>query len=347
MTNSILGCLNQQIKELIASLAAFRTLHPVPGCHPRPTERTFILRSLEMGKIIIYEHANFRGVSREITSDISNLGRLDFNDIISSVKVIGQPWVAYEHINYSGRLMVLEEGEHNYVGRSMNDTISSLQMITEDLHNPQITLYEHPNYQGKSRVIREATNLAAGFDNDIMSSHKVQRGCHPAPRGRNSNSRSPAEMGRIILYEHTNFQGLSKEFTSDIANLRDADWNDLASSAKVIGQPWVLYEHSNYGGRFLMITEDLSNPEITLYEHANYQGKSRVVREATNLAAGHDNDIMTSHKVQRGVWLLCEHSDGSGIQYLARERENLPNYKAIKFNDKLSFLRPLRAGRSY
>ncbi|XP_030803383.1 epidermal differentiation-specific protein-like [Camarhynchus parvulus] len=173
-------------------------------------------------------------------------------------------------------------------------------------------------------------------------------------------------MGKIIIYEHANFQGLSREFTTNISNLKDVDWNDIVSSVKVIGQPWVAYEHVDYKGRFLvfeegqyssvgkemndkisslqLITENLCNPQITLYEHVDYQGKSRIIREATNLAAGHDNDIMSSHKVQRGVWLLCEHSDGSGFQYLAREHEHFPNYKAINFNDKLSFLRPLHPG---
>ncbi|NWW78555.1 EDSP protein, partial [Climacteris rufus] len=173
-------------------------------------------------------------------------------------------------------------------------------------------------------------------------------------------------MGKIILYEHQNFQGLSKEFTTDIPNLKSVDWNGMVSSVKVIGQPWVAYEHINYDGKLLvledgeysflgkdmndkisslqLITEDLRDPQITLYEHVQYQGKSRVIREATNLSAGYDNDIVSSHKVQRGAWLLCEHSDGSGMQYIAREHENLPNYKAINFNDKLSFLRPLRPG---
>ncbi|CAN8195348.1 unnamed protein product [Coccothraustes coccothraustes] len=173
-------------------------------------------------------------------------------------------------------------------------------------------------------------------------------------------------MGKIIVYEHANFQGLSREFTTNVSNLKDADWNDVISSVKVIGRPWVVYEHDNCRGQFLVleegehssvgkemndkisslqvITENLHNPQITLYEGTDYQGRSRIIREATNLAAGHNNDIVSSHKVQRGVWLLCEHSDGGGKQYLAREQEHLPNYKAIDFNDKLSFLRPLRPG---
>ncbi|NXB90268.1 EDSP protein, partial [Vidua chalybeata] len=174
-------------------------------------------------------------------------------------------------------------------------------------------------------------------------------------------------MGKIIIYEHANFQGLSKEFTTDTPNLTAVVWNDIISSVKVIGQPWVAYEHVEYKGQFLvfeegeygfvgkemndkisslqLITEDLHNPQITLYEHVEYKGRSRTVREATNLAGGEDDDIVSSHKVQRGVWLLCENSDGSGARHLAREHEDVPNYKEIDFNDKLSFLRPLRPGR--
>uniref|UniRef100_A0A8B9I3Q1 Beta/gamma crystallin 'Greek key' domain-containing protein n=1 Tax=Anser brachyrhynchus TaxID=132585 RepID=A0A8B9I3Q1_9AVES len=162
-------------------------------------------------------------------------------------------------------------------------------------------------------------------------------------------------MGKIIIYEHANFQGYSKELTRDVANLKDIDWNDCISSVKVIGQPWVAYEHMNYTGRLMvfeegehsfvgremndkitslmLITENLHNPQITIYEHDQYQGKSKVITEATNLARGHYNDMASSHKVQRGAWLLCEHSDGSGFRYIAREHEHLPSYRAINFND--------------
>ncbi|XP_032942915.1 epidermal differentiation-specific protein-like [Catharus ustulatus] len=174
-------------------------------------------------------------------------------------------------------------------------------------------------------------------------------------------------MGKIIIYEHANFQGLSREFTTDIPNLTAVGWNDIVSSVKVGGQPWVAYEHVEYEGQFLvfeegehsfvgkdmndkisslqLIIEDLHNPQITLYQHVEYKGRSRIVRETTNLAGGEDDDIVSSHKVQRGVWLLCENSDGSGPPHLAQEHEDVPNYKTIDFNDKLSFLRPLRPGR--
>ncbi|XP_067426131.1 epidermal differentiation-specific protein-like [Emydura macquarii macquarii] len=174
-------------------------------------------------------------------------------------------------------------------------------------------------------------------------------------------------MNKIIVYEHANFQGFRKEFTSSISNLGFADFNDCITSVEVIGQPWVAYQHQNYDGKIWvfeegqhrnigheandeitslqLITEDLDNPQITLYEHSHYRGHSKVVREATNLAWGTFDDKASSHEVQSGAWLLCQHSDGSGWRYVAREGECLPNYGSIYLNDKLSYLRPLRPGR--
>ncbi|XP_027021035.2 epidermal differentiation-specific protein-like [Tachysurus fulvidraco] len=127
-----------------------------------------------MNKIIVYEHCNFDGLSREFTSDVPDLIQLNFNDCISSLKVIGNPWVAYTGANYTGEPTVYEEGE--YASVYYNDDISSIQLVTEDLDNPQITLYEEKNYQGRSLVLDCETNLHYGTFNDKTSSHKVQRG---------------------------------------------------------------------------------------------------------------------------------------------------------------------------
>ncbi|KAI4878801.1 hypothetical protein NFI96_009237 [Prochilodus magdalenae] len=139
-----------------------------------------------MSKIIVYEHVDFQGMSREFTSSVSNLVKEYFNDCISSLIVIGNPWVAYQHINFKGNLEVYEEG--HYPRLESNDTISSLEMVTEDLTNPQITLYEHRDYEGRRIVLNEETNLCYASFNDLASSHKVQRGVW-------------------LLYEHPNRHG--------------------------------------------------------------------------------------------------------------------------------------------
>ncbi|XP_027021686.2 epidermal differentiation-specific protein-like [Tachysurus fulvidraco] len=127
-----------------------------------------------MNKIIVYEHPDFKGLSREITSDVPDLIKLSFDNCISSLKVIGNPWVAYTGANYTGEPTEYEEGE--YASVYYYDDISSLQLVTEDLDNPQITLYEHENYKGRSLVIDCETNLSYGDFDDKASSHKVQRG---------------------------------------------------------------------------------------------------------------------------------------------------------------------------
>lgn len=139
-----------------------------------------------MNKIIVYEHEDFKGLSKEFTSDVPDLRSVDFGDCISSLRVIGQPWLAFRDPNYQGLGHAYEEGEYKHI--SLSNHISSLQLITEDLEHPQITIYEHGNYEGASKVITEETNLSYGYFNDKASSHIVQKGTwllyeHPDRKG--------------------------------------------------------------------------------------------------------------------------------------------------------------------
>ncbi|MBN3274369.1 EDSP protein, partial [Polyodon spathula] len=67
--------------------------------------------------------------------------------------------------------------------------VSSLRVTTEDLNDPKITLYEHPNYKGKEIEITCETSLSHGSFEDMASSHIVQKGAwllyqHPDRGGR-------------------------------------------------------------------------------------------------------------------------------------------------------------------
>uniref|UniRef100_A0AAY4CF51 Beta/gamma crystallin 'Greek key' domain-containing protein n=1 Tax=Denticeps clupeoides TaxID=299321 RepID=A0AAY4CF51_9TELE len=127
------------------------------------------MASNPVNKIFVYEHPDFQGVSREFTEYCPDLRDVSFNDCISSVKVIGQPWVLYEHPHCQGAQFYFEEGECRSV--EWHEVISSLEQVKEDLTNPQITLfndmisscrvdrgawvlYEHPNRGGRSILVR-------------------------------------------------------------------------------------------------------------------------------------------------------------------------------------------------
>uniref|UniRef100_A0A8C3D7C6 Uncharacterized protein n=1 Tax=Corvus moneduloides TaxID=1196302 RepID=A0A8C3D7C6_CORMO len=139
-----------------------------------------------MNRITVYERANFEGLSREFTCDVPDLHELDFGNCIASLKVEGQPWIAYTDPKYEGEPHAFEEGEYPSVDRP--NSFSALRLVHHDLGDPQITLYEHPNFQGACKVVTEETNLAYGYFNDRVASHVVQRGVwllyqHPSRGG--------------------------------------------------------------------------------------------------------------------------------------------------------------------
>ncbi|XP_067396460.1 epidermal differentiation-specific protein-like [Emydura macquarii macquarii] len=173
-------------------------------------------------------------------------------------------------------------------------------------------------------------------------------------------------VNKIVVYEHAEFEGLCREFTSDVPDLHELDFGDCICSLRVTGQPWIAYTAPKYEGdayafeegeyrtveksralsALRLVHHDLAEPQITLYEHPDYAGQSKVVTEETNLTYGYFNDRVSSHVVQRGVWLLYRHPARAGWYHVAWPGERLPDYKAeLGFQNCLSHLRPLQAGR--
>jgi hypothetical protein len=78
--------------------------------------------------ITVYDSSNFRGSSREFTSEDRNLGRTPFNDRISSVRVQGR-WEVCTDAEFRGRCRIVEGDVRNLSG-GFNNSISSLRPVS-------------------------------------------------------------------------------------------------------------------------------------------------------------------------------------------------------------------------
>ncbi len=113
-----------------------------------------------------------------------------------------------------------------------------------------ITLYERCNYSG------QYSNLEPGrygtrqmkIDNDKLSSMRIPSGL------------------KITIYEHDNFAGRSKTFTSDVSCL-EPEWKNMASSVIVEGSH-IEPNNNNYG----------QNDYINFFNDCYYRGYSQSLR---------------------------------------------------------------------
>ncbi|XP_026128184.1 epidermal differentiation-specific protein-like [Carassius auratus] len=166
-----------------------------------------------MSKIVVFTKDAFKGRSAEFKNNVNSLENKGFNDIISSLKVFGAPWVAYYDKNLAGKQRVFEEGE--YATLEDKGKFSSLKMITDELDDPEIQLFEHVNYGGRSVTLNGETNLHEIAFSDTASSHKVKGGVW-------------------VLYEHVNRQGEQLvSFPGDeVPSYFPLSFNDVASHVR-------------------------------------------------------------------------------------------------------------------
>ncbi|XP_059495427.1 epidermal differentiation-specific protein-like [Stegostoma tigrinum] len=170
-------------------------------------------------------------------------------------------------------------------------------------------------------------------------------------------------MSEIILFDHEGCTGKREDFSCDTPDLGVKFFSGVARSLKVKGNHWVAYTGKNYSGErkifgegehlklgpfdqkigsLKLLNTDLSYPSIDLFEHIDFKGESRNVDERIdNLRTGGFNNLISSHIVKAGVWILYDGMNCQGKHMIALEGERVANYCPLGWNDKVSSLRPL------
>ena len=140
----------------------------------------------------------------------------------------------------------------------------------------------------------------------------------------------------VILYEHLNFGGRSLTVYGQISHLGYHVFDDIASSAEVIGPcDWIFYVDEYYHGDPCILApgnypssyswgthdNDLTSLRalppngtiaIALFEH-NFEGPVLVLYEShNNLQLIGFDDQVSSAVVTGGSWCLYEHADFTG-----------------------------------
>lgn len=169
--------------------------------------------------ITLFEHTSYGGRQVNIDSDTPSLIGLNFNDVMSSLRVHDDTWELCEHVNYQGRCWRVSSDDANVVPDGYNDRISSVRRARGGGGGgggrSEITVYEHTNYGGRSRTFSGSVDNLVGLGwNDEISSFRVR--------------------GTWEVCEHTNYGGRCQRFTSDEDNLVSIGWNDRISSIREI-----------------------------------------------------------------------------------------------------------------
>ena len=178
--------------------------------------------------------------------------------------------------------------------------------------------YKDPGYRGASiRISGPVHNLALERFNDTISSIELR--------------------GAWEICVDPDFRGKCTVIDGSVARLSDIRMNDnITSLRRVNGRRGS--DRSRYGDRRGY------DGAITLFKDPNYRGQAVHVDNAIpNLTRIRFNDTISSIRVNRGQWLVCEHPDYRGRCEVIDGSVGSLNY--IGLNDRITSIRPYSGRR--
>ncbi|XP_053095306.1 beta/gamma crystallin domain-containing protein 1 [Pangasianodon hypophthalmus] len=251
----------------------------------------------------------------EVTEAVPDVELFGFHTSTRSIHVISGAWVAYSHVDYSGNQYVLEKGFYNNCADwgSGDNRICSIQPILPALADSQavrseLLLYTEPNFQGTCQVHCESE--------EFLSERRTVQSCRVVG-------------GSWVLYDRNSFSGNQYVLSEgDYANLTSMGCADNCVLRSVKPVP-ILF----------------TVPAISLYGLECFEGREvSMETEVSSMMEEGFNPHFLSVRVNSGCWVLCEHCNYRGRQFLLEPMEitNWPKFSSLT---SIGSLYPIREKR--
>ncbi|XP_071355714.1 beta/gamma crystallin domain-containing protein 2 [Trachinotus anak] len=253
----------------------------------------------------------------EVTEAIPDVELFGYKTSTRSINVVSGAWIAYSHVDFSGDQYILEKGFYNNSADwgSQDTRICSVQPILlapsdGSRSRSEIILYSEPDFQGECHIFDR--------NQDEVSEKFLIKSCRVV-------------AGSWVLYENQHYSG-------DMFVLSEGDYPNLISmgcppsctirSVKVVPMTFSVASISLFG------LECLEGREIT------------TETEILNMAEEGLNNHVLSVKVNSGCWVICEHSNYRGRQFLLEPIEitNWPKFSSL---NTIGSMYPVRQKRHF
>ncbi|XP_067282605.1 serine-rich adhesin for platelets [Pseudorasbora parva] len=249
--------------------------------------------------------------SFEVTETVPDVELFGFGINTRSIHVLSGAWVAYSHVDFSGNQYVLEKGFYNNCSDwgSEDNRICSIQpILAAPREGPsfrnEVLLYSELDFQGSCRVCHQNQSLPESLA--VQSCRVVG--------------------GSWVLYG-------GEQFTGDMCVLSEGDYPNRTS----MGFP------TNSSIRSVKaVPMTFSVPSISLFGLECFEGREVVVdTQVSSMQEEGFNTHFLSVRVNSGSWVLCEHSNYRGRQFLLEPIE-ISNWQKFSSVSCIGSLYPVR-----
>ncbi|XP_026145633.1 uncharacterized protein crybg2 [Carassius auratus] len=258
------------------------------------------------------EKAESEDPTFEVTEAVADVELFGFGVNTRSIHVLSGAWVAYSHVDFSGNQYILEKGFYNNCEDwgSGDHRICSIQpILTAPSEEPsfrnEVLLYSEPDFQGRCRVCHQ--------NQECLPERLIVKSCRVVG-------------GSWVLYGE-------EKFTGNMYVLSEGDYPNLTS----MGIPTDSDIRS-----VKAVPMTFSVPSVSLFGLECFEGREVTIdTHIFNMREEGFNTHFLSVRVNSGCWVLCEHSNYRGRQFLLEPIE-ITNWHKFSSLSCIGSLYPIR-----